>query len=129
MDELRNYRSAEPDAVARLLEDVQRISQLDDPPLYPDLPGSTRSLAHAHGDAARSLDCASDDLHSRSIGAPWTVTGERSSLTRRVGTAELAHRLVELLGPFKLADMAGAGNHYEGRVRDGPLKVASDAER
>jgi hypothetical protein len=65
----------------------------------------------------------------RQSGRPWTVTRERSRLTRRVGAAELAHGAVELLGPLKLADMPRAGNHYKSRVWDGPLKLVGDAER
>jgi hypothetical protein len=61
-------------------------------------------------------------------GAPWTVTRERSSLARRVGAAELAHGRVELLGPLKLADMPGAGNHHKSRVGDGPLKLLGHGE-
>lgn len=62
-------------------------------------------------------------------GALWTVTREGSSLTGRVGAAELAHGPVELLGPLELADMPRAGNHYKRRVWDGPLKLVGDVER
>src|SRR5215203_5796050 len=50
-------------------------------------------------------------------------------LTRRVGAAELAHGLVELLRPLEVADVPGAGDHYELRVRDRLLEAACDAER
>src|SRR5688572_6563423 len=52
----------------------------------------------------------------------------RESLTP-VGAAELAHGLVDLLGPLEIAELARARDHDELRVRDRVLELACDAER
>ena len=50
-------------------------------------------------------------------------------LTLRVVAAELAHGVVESLGPFEVADVTGAGDHDEPGIRDRLLELAGDAER
>ena len=103
----------------------------------PNSRGASRTPGHAP--SARRASAAS---YARPGGGPTRPSTDRSfralsgiavpdsgDVTQRLGSAERAYRVVELLGLLEIAEVTGVGKDDEPRIRDRPLELARNAER
>jgi hypothetical protein len=117
------HQAVDPDKPGRPRNDPTHRNRQPTQPLTPDLdngPGSDKQLS----EAAQLLLVQLDRLDPGTNAPAFVRDRARwgSGRTRRVGTAELAHGVVELLGSLEVAHVAGARDHNELPTRMGPWK-------